>query len=189
MMDMTSGPDTAQQAPDAASDGPGSTETAGAPSGMAVGPETPPTPLTAVEPTTTVQVDPFDIDHPRVIEPVEILIDGTPHRLRLPLKSIRAFQRATKVSIWDHSRVWTYPPDLDMLMHLLWAALLWEWPDLKVEQCESFDVFEFGNIHYLRRKLNQCWGENMPQPEDANGAGGGAAPNGPGQLLAVPNGG
>lgn len=119
----------------------------------------------------------FDVDNPRVIEPVDILINGTRRRLRLPLRSIRAFEKLTGISIWDSEKVWTYPPNVDMLQNVLWAALIWEWPDVKISDMDDWDVFEFGNIHYVRRKLNQCWGENQPQPDEA-AARGGTPPNG-----------
>jgi hypothetical protein len=109
----------------------------------------------------------FDFKNPRVIEPVTVTLGGRERALRMPFKSIRAFQKQTGLSIWDHARVWRFPPDYDTFVALLWAALLHEQPDLTLEEVEALDGLEFGQIHYLMAKLDEMWGRNAQPSEDA----------------------
>lgn len=111
-------------------------------------------------------IEKFDITKPRIIKEVPIDLDKTRH-LRLPFWALKKFQTETGINPWDHSKVWAYPPDMDALVTMLWVGLLDEDPDLTREQVERFPNMDFGNIHYLRYCLDECWGENQPKP-DAN---------------------
>jgi hypothetical protein len=106
----------------------------------------------------------FDITKPRIIKEVPIILDKERH-LRLPFWALKKFQAETGVNPWDHSRVWSYPPDMDALVALIWCGLLDEDPDLTLEQVERMPNMDFGNIHYLRYCLDECWGENQPKPD------------------------
>ncbi len=129
--------------------------------------------LTAIVSDSPV-AEPFDITRPRLIEPVEIILDR-PRHLRLPFWALKKFEATTGVSPWDHSKVWSYPPNMDILCTMIWVGLLDEDPDLTLEEVERFPNMDFGNIHYLRHCLDECWGRNQPKvqpgqtgPEAAN---------------------
>lgn len=112
-------------------------------------------------------VEKFDITKPRIIKDVPIELDKT-RNLRLPFWALKKFQDVTGINPWDHSKVWTYPPDMDALVTLVWCGLLDEDPDLTVDQVMRFPNMDFGQIHYLRYCLDECWGENHPKA-DPNG--------------------
>jgi hypothetical protein len=106
----------------------------------------------------------FDITKPRIIKEVPIILDKERH-LRLPFWALKKFQAETGINPWDHSKVWAYPPDMEALVTMLWVGLLDEDPDLTLEQVERMPNMDFGNIHYLRYCLDECWGENQPKPD------------------------
>ena len=124
-------------------------------------------------------IEKFDITKPRIIKDVPIELDRVRH-LRLPFWALKKFQQETGINPWDHSKVWTYPPDMDALVALIWCGLLDEDPELTKEQVERFPNMDFGNIHYLRYCLDECWGENHPKAEGDAPAGSKATdPNSP----------
>lgn len=123
----------------------------------------------------SLKTPPVDPSRPRVIEPVTIFLDRERHMM-LPLWAIRRFQKATGVSAWDHDRVWGFPPDPDLIVHLVWAALLHEDPDLTVEEVERFPNFDLANMLYVRGRLDGMWGAINPPAVAATP---GAAPNSP----------
>lgn len=124
-------------------------------------------------------VESFDHTKPRIIEPVPINIGGKERHLTLPFWALKKFQDTTKISPWDHSKVWAIPADLDLTVTLLWCALLDENPDLTLDEVWRFQGLDFGNIHYIRYCLDECWGRNNPDPEapSVNGAEGTTDPN------------
>lgn len=107
---------------------------------------------------------PFISTKPRIVEPVEIELDRKRH-LKLPFWALKRFEQLTGVSPWDHGKVWGYPPSIDLTVAMIWAGLLWEDPELTLEQVEMMPNMEFGNIHYLRFCLDECWGRNNPDAE------------------------
>ncbi len=115
----------------------------------------------------------FDRTRPRLIEPVSIMLDKE-RALRLPFHALLAFEQASGISPWDFEAVWGYPPKVKILTLLLWAALIDEDPDLTIAQVERMPGMEFANIHYIRDRLDKCWGANQPDPEPDKGP----APNG-----------
>lgn len=115
----------------------------------------------------------FDDTQPRLIQPVTVMLDRERH-LRLPFKSLRLFEQTTGKNPWDPDLLYGIPPNLNDVLAFLWAALLDEDPDLTREQLETLPGVEFGNVHYFRRQLEKCWGENMPPPDKSQN---GAAPN------------
>lgn len=121
----------------------------------------------------------FQTTRPRLIEPVEIELDKTRH-MRLPFWALRRFEKETGVGAWDHEQVWSYPPNLDLMIALIWAALLEEEPTLTLDQVEMLPGMEFANMLYLRGRLDALWGRNNPDPEPA-------LPGGKVVVDAVPN--
>lgn len=119
----------------------------------------------------------FDSTQPRVVEPVTINLGGREMHLRLPFWALRRFEKATGVSPWDHEQVWKWPPKMDHVVHLLWAALLDENPDITVEEVERLEGMEFANVHYIRRKLDECWGRNANSPTQSSPGSNGQVPN------------
>lgn len=115
-------------------------------------------------------IERFDITKPRVIKEVPIELDK-PRHLRLPFWALKKFQEVTGINPWDHSKVWAYPPDMDALVAMIWCGLLDEDPELKLEEVERFPNMDFGNIHYLRYCLDECWGENHPKVEPGGSIG------------------
>lgn len=105
-----------------------------------------------------------DTSKPRVIEPVAIQLDRE-RLLSLPFWAIRRFQKKTGLSAWDHDRVWGFPPDPDVIVHLVWAALLEEDESLTVEQVERFPNLDLANMLYVRGRLDKLWGEVNPPPD------------------------
>lgn len=106
----------------------------------------------------------FDRTRPRLIAPVTIMLDRE-RSLRLPFHALLAFEQASGISPWDFDKVWGYPPSVKTLVLLLWAALIDEDPDLTIAQVERLPGVEFANVHYIRDKLDACWGANQPDPE------------------------
>lgn len=119
----------------------------------------------------------FDVTQPRVVEPVAIQFGSQVKHLRLPFWALRKFQKATNVSPWDHRKVWGWPPDMDLVIHLVWAGLLDENPDITVEEVERLEGMDFANIHYIRSRLDECWGRNADSPEAPAEGSGDAVPN------------
>lgn len=122
---------------------------------------------------------------PRLVEPVSIMLDRERH-LRLPFWAIRAFEKKAGVSAWDQDKVWGYPPNIDCLIAMVWAACLEEDPSLTIQQVERWDCMTFSNTVYIRRRLDLLWGLTMPDADADAGAGaaGGADPNGGAQSPA-----
>lgn len=106
----------------------------------------------------------FDDTQPRLLEPVTILLDRE-RPLRLPFKALRLFEKITSKNPWNPDLLYAVPPNLDDVTALLWVALLDDDPDLTREQLEDLPGMEFGNVHYIRRCLEKCWGVNMPPPD------------------------
>jgi hypothetical protein len=115
-------------------------------------------------------VEKFDITKPRTIKDIPIELDK-PRVLRLPFWALKKFQDATGINPWDHSKVWAYPPDMDALVALIWCGLLDQDPELKLEEVYRFPNMDFGNIHYLRYCLDECWGENHPKADPTGAIG------------------
>jgi hypothetical protein len=126
----------------------------------------------------------FDIRAPRLIEPVEIMLDR-PRHLRLPFWALKLFEDKTGLSAWDQDKVFGWPPKLDVIVTLLWCALLDEDPDLTIERVERMPGLEFGQIYYILHCLDECWGRNAPAPEPAGDGSTVAAPN---RRAALPTG-
>ncbi len=114
-----------------------------------------------------VQPPPFDRTRPRLLEPVTIMLDRERH-LRLPFKALRIYEQETGLRVYDADTTWAHPSEpgfrLDALVTLLWAALIDEDPALTIEQVWEMPGLEMGNIHYIRTKLDDCWGRNGPPP-------------------------
>jgi hypothetical protein len=130
----------------------------------------------------------FLTEAPRIIEPVEIQLDRVRH-MRLPFWALRRFQKATGVSPWDHEKLWGFPPDPDLIVHLLWAALLDEDPEITPAQVERMPGMDLANMLYLRGRLDLLWGRNNPDLEaQVAGAAGGTVPNPAPSPAASPGG-
>jgi hypothetical protein len=129
--------------------------------------------------------EPFNMRAPRLIEPVEIMLDR-PRHLRLPFWALKLFQEKTGLSVWDNDKVFGWPPNLDVIVTLLWCALLDEDPDLTIERVERMPGLEFGQIYYVLHCLDECWGKNAPAPDP--GAGDGHERPDPNRLAALPTG-
>jgi hypothetical protein len=100
---------------------------------------------------------------PKVIEPIPIVLGGRERTLRMDFKAMKRFHNATGLSPWARE-VWD-DPSPEMLVALLWAALTHEDPDLTLEDVETMDGVEMGNIAYLSSKIGDLWGKTMPDPE------------------------
>lgn len=121
------------------------------------------------------QTPPPDWSRPQLFTPVVIELDR-PRRMRLSFKALRLFESKTGISPWDHDRVWrpsgSSTEVLKVTLTLLWCSLLEDDPTLKMDQLEDLPGMEIGNIHYIRNRLEACWGESMPpaeEPKVANG--------------------
>jgi hypothetical protein len=128
-----------------------------------------------------VGIERFDHTKPRMIEPVPINIGGKTRHLTMPFWALKKFQQEAGVSPWDYDKVWSIPADLDLTVTLLWVALLDENPDLTLEEVWRFQDLNFGNIHYLRHCLDECWGRNNPEAEAGKPSNGSGDPNSPGK--------
>lgn len=116
---------------------------------------------------------PFDVTRPRLFNRVTIQLDRE-RPLHLNFKALRLFEQQTGVGAWDDV-VWDRPYKLKLLSTLLWAALLEDDPTLTLDALYELPGMEFGNIHYIWKTLQDCWGSNHPQPE-AKGTNGTAGP-------------
>jgi hypothetical protein len=69
---------------------------------------------------------------------------------------------------------------------MIWCGLLEEDPTLTIEQVERLPGMEFGNIHYLRHVLDECWGRNNPDAVAGEAPKGGVVdPNPPGDTAST----
>lgn len=120
---------------------------------------------------------PFDRTRPRVLDPVTIVLGGKERLLKMPFKALNVYEQMTGLKAYDPETTWAHPSEpgfrLDALVTLLWVSLHTEDPDLKIEQVWDFEDLQMANIHYIRTKLDECWGKNQPDPDavSKNGTG------------------
>lgn len=118
----------------------------------------------------------FDATRPRLFRRITVELDRE-RPLRLNFKALRIFEQETGESGWNEEKIWAYPWNVKLVLSYLWVALLDDDPTLTIEQLEELPGVEMGNLPYIRRQLQLCWGENAV-PADPKPNGRAAAPNG-----------
>lgn len=119
---------------------------------------------------------PIDTTKPNIIKPVEIVLGGKTRKLQFPMWALMKFQEVTGISPWDQDKAWGYPPDPQILVTMLWCALLADDETLTREQVMRFPEFQLSNVLHIRGRLNLLWGFSNPDP-DPNAPAGVADPN------------
>lgn len=106
---------------------------------------------------------------PNIIDPITVVLDPQypdKYRMKLTLRAMRKIQEINGDNLFDGSIFnGTAVPTLDRLAIYIWASLLWEHPELTLEEVEEMPGMIVSNAAYLYDRFFANWGVAMPEPE------------------------
>ena len=102
------------------------------------------------------------ISRPRIVKPVPITLDRD-RSMVMDFTAMEAFEQVTGLSAWGRD-AWDGNPR--HVIALIWAALLHEDPELKLDDVKRMPCMSLGNLAYLTERLSELWGETMPAADE-----------------------
>ncbi len=101
------------------------------------------------------------VSAPKLVPPVPIVLDRERH-LVMDFAAMEMFEGVTGLSAWGRE-AWDGNPR--HVAALIWASLLHEDPDLKLDDVKRMPAMTLANMAYLSDRLSELWGAIMPDAD------------------------